>query len=49
MIGPTDTPPTDGVWQDWDGTQHDPAVIEAGNALGRALDDYLEDDTKVPL
>lgn len=52
-IGPVDTPPTDGVFRDWDGAQLEPEVIAEGNRIGAETPDfdYIEGDDgeRVPL
>lgn len=49
VVGPEDTPPKDANWQDWDGAQNDPAVIEEGERLGAGTPDidFIEDDDGV--
>lgn len=48
-VGPEDTPPTDGVFRDWDGSQLDPEVVAEGNRIGAGTPDidYVEVDGKV--
>lgn len=41
--GPVDTPPTSGVFEDWNGAQHDPDLVAEGNRLGESIDP--DDDT----
>ncbi len=45
-VGPEDTPPTDGVFRDWDGWQLDSKVIAEGERLGAGTPDvdYVELD-----
>ncbi len=46
LVGPVDQPPTDGVFRDWDGAQHDPEVIAEGNRIGAETPDidFIEVD-----
>lgn len=41
--GPTDAPPSTGVFVDWEGAQHDPATVAEGDRLGQTID--IDDDT----
>jgi hypothetical protein len=42
--GPVDTPPTSGVFADWNGAQHDLETIAEGNQMGRDIDPDDDDD-----
>lgn len=43
-VGPVDTPPTSGVFNDWDDAQHDLELIAEGNQMGRDIDPDDDDD-----
>jgi hypothetical protein len=44
VVGPVDEPPRGGVFQDWDGAQHDPDLIAEGNRLGEQIDPDDDND-----
>lgn len=48
LVGAPDTPPSGGVFRDWDGAQLDPETVALGNLLGAETPDldYVEVDGK---
>lgn len=50
-IGPVDTPPSDGIFRDWDGAQNEPTAVVLGNLLGAETPDvdYVEVEGKTVL